>query len=127
MRIHLSVLITGSCTATLAHAQAPDEALQRGQIKAGAAYSEVQKAEFLTKQAEQEYRQADTSHKAAQKRAEELKVQAEAAQKKFDAAKAREAAARKIYDDAVEAVNKIPPPAAPKKVSLCNRLFRRRA
>ena len=78
-------------------------------------YREVQKAEFARKQAEDEYRQADASHKAAQKRADELKGQAEAAQTKFDAAKAREAAARKTYEAAVEAVDKIPPPAGKNK------------
>jgi hypothetical protein len=93
--------------ATLAYAQAPDDALHRGQLKAGTAYSEVQKAEFATRQAEQEYHRADASHKAAQKRVAELSAQAEAAQKKFDAAKSREAAARKTYDAAVDAVDKI--------------------
>ena len=37
MRIHLSVLIM-ALAATHAHAQAPDDALQRGQVKAGAAF-----------------------------------------------------------------------------------------
>ena len=100
MRIHLSVLIL-ALAATLAQAQAPDDALQRGQVKAGAAYRELQNAEFARKQAEDEYRQADASHKAAQT--------------KFDAAKAREAAARKTYEAAVEAVDKIPPPAGKNK------------
>jgi hypothetical protein len=53
--------------------------------------------------------------KAAQKRADELKAQTEAAQKKFDAAKGREAAARKTYEAAVDAVDKIPPPAGKTK------------
>ena len=97
MRIHLSVLIL-ALAATLAQAQAPDDALQRGQVKAGAAFREVQKAEFARKQAEDEYRQADASHKAAQKRADELKGQTEAA-----------------YEAAVEAVDKIPPPAGKNK------------
>ena len=114
MRYSLSV-VTLLIAATLAYAQAPvDDALHRGQRKAGAAFGELQKAEFETKQAEQEYRQADASHKAAQKRADELKVQAEAAHKKFEAAKGREVAARKTYDTAVEAVDKIGHPAGKK-------------
>ena len=39
-------------------AQAPaDDALQRGQRKAGAAFSELQKAEYEAKRAEQEFKQ----------------------------------------------------------------------
>ena len=114
MQCLLSVVIF-LFAATLAHAQAPDDALQRGQVKAGAAYRELLNAEFARKQAEDEYRQADASHKAAQTRSDELKGQTEAAQTKFDAAKAREAAARKTYEAAVEAVDKIPPPAGKNK------------
>ena len=87
--------------ATLAQAPAGDD-MTRAQRKAGAAYSELQKAEYETKRAEQEYRQADDSYRAAQKRAEELKLPSEAAQKKFSGAKAAEAAVRKTYDDAVK-------------------------
>ena len=98
-----------------AAAQVPaDDALQRGQRKAGVAYSELQSAEYETKRVEQEYRQADADYKAAQKRADEVKRIAEAAQKKLDAMKAKEAAARKNYDAAVEAVDKISHPAAKK-------------
>ena len=102
--------------AVAAVAQVPaDEALQRGQRKAGAAYSELQSAESETKRVEQDYRQADADYKAAQKRADEIKQIAIAAQKKLEAAKAREAAARKNYDAAVEAVDKISHPAAKTK------------
>ena len=110
------LMVIALTAANFARAQAPvDDALQRGQRKAGAAYSELQKAEYETRTAEHEYRQADDSYKAAQKRADELRVPAQAAQKKYEAAKAKEAAARKTYDSAVEAVDHISQPAAKKK------------
>ena len=105
-------LLAGS----LAWAQSPaDDALLRGQRKAGAAFRDLQQAEYETKRAEQDYRQLDADHKAAQKRADDLKQPADAAKKKFDAAKAKEAAARKVYDGAVNAVDQIAHPAANKK------------
>ena len=114
MRYHLLVALS-LLAANFAAAQPPvDDALQRGQHKAGAAYSELQKAEFETRRAEQEYRQLDADHKATQKRADELKRQYDDAHKKFNAAKAKEAAARKTYDAAVDAVDRIGHPAAKK-------------
>jgi predicted nucleic acid-binding Zn-ribbon protein len=101
--------------ANFALAQAPvDDALQRGQRKAGAAFSELQKAEYETKRAEQEHRQSDNDYTAVQKRADDLKQQADAAKKKLDAARAREASVRKTYDVAVDAVDRIAHPAAKK-------------
>ncbi len=100
--------------ANAAFAQAVDDALQRGQRKAGAAYSDLQKAEYETKSAEEEFRKADVSHKTAQKQADDLKPQADAAAKKLAAAKAKEAAVRKTYDAAVDAVDKISHPASKK-------------
>ena len=74
-------------TANLSWAQAPaDDALQRGQRRTSAAYSELQSAEYETKRVEQEHRQADADYKAAQKRADEIKQAASAAQKKLEAA-----------------------------------------
>ena len=111
LTIVASLLLCG-----LALAQTPDEdAMRRGQQKAGAAFRDLQQAEYETKRVEQDYRQVEADHKAAQKRADDLKHQADAAKKKSDAAKAKEAAARKIYDAAVNAVDQIAHPAAAKK------------
>lgn len=86
MRATVTMIVL--CVALPVLAQAPVEdarprqdALQRAQQKAGAAYRELQQAEFEAKQAAQDYRQADADHKAAQKRADELKRQADAAKK----------------------------------------------
>ncbi|MCE9641281.1 MAG: hypothetical protein K8S22_14250, partial [Betaproteobacteria bacterium] len=72
-------------------ALAQSDALQSGQRKAGAAFSELQKAKYETKRVEQEFQQSDNDYKTAQKRADELKRQSEAAHKKLDVAKAKEA------------------------------------
>jgi Skp family chaperone for outer membrane proteins len=110
---YLLTFVASLLLASLALAQSPDEdALRRGQQKAGAAFRDLQQAEYETKRVEQDYRQLDADHKTAQKRADDLKQQAEAAKKKSDAAKAKEAAARKVYDAAVNAVDHI---AHPKK------------
>jgi chromosome segregation ATPase len=114
MRHFLPALLMIAAQSVLGQAPA-DDAVQRGQRKAGTAYTDLQKAEFETKQAEQEHRQAHESLKAAQKRADELKLQAESAHKKAEAAKAREVAARKTYESAVDAVDKLKHPAAAKK------------
>ena len=107
LSIAVSLLLGG-----FAVAQSPaEDALLRGQQKAGAAFRDLQQAEYETKRAEQDYRPLDNDYKAAQKRAGDLKVQADAAKKKFDAATAKEAAARKIYDAAVNAVDQIAHPA----------------
>ena len=114
-----SLLITA---AAAGQAQAPvedvrqrEDALQRGQQKAGATFHELQRAEFEVKQAGQDHRQADADYKAAQKRADELKRQADAAKKKLDAARAKEASARKSYDAAVNAVDQLPQSAPAQK------------
>jgi len=82
--------------------------------QAGAAYSDLQKAEYETSRGAGLFRERMAITRPRQKRADELKPKAEAEQKKFDAAKAKEAAARKIYATAVEAVDKTAHPAAKK-------------
>jgi hypothetical protein len=104
---HAVIAFIMSSAFSIAFAQAPVDELQRAQRKAGAAFSDLQKAEFDSKQAQEEHRQAHESHNAAQKHADDLKAQAELAHKKLGAAKTRESAARKTYDGAVEAVDKI--------------------
>jgi hypothetical protein len=78
-----------------------DYAIQRSQLKAGAAYRELQQAQYEAKLAEQDVLNAQEANRAAQKHAEEVKRQLDAASKAFAAAKAKEAQARKAYDAAL--------------------------
>ena len=119
MRLLILMLLTLANAA--AYAQAPVEdarqrqdTLQRDQQKAGAAYREMQQAQFTAKQAEQDLRQADADYKAAQTRADELKRNADAAKKNLDAAHAKVEQTRKNYDAAVDAVGRNPQPAQKK-------------
>jgi septal ring factor EnvC (AmiA/AmiB activator) len=101
------------CLAGAAHAQAPvedltsrEQAIQRGQLKTGAAYRDLQQAQYESKLAEQDVLNAQDAQKAAQKQADDLKGQLDAAKKALDAAKAKEAQARKRYDEALGAVDR---------------------
>jgi hypothetical protein len=78
-----------------------DYAIQRSQLKAGAAYRELQQAQYEAKLAEQDVLNAQEANRTAQKHAEEVKRQLDAASKAFAAAKAKEAQARKAYDAAL--------------------------
>lgn len=96
-----------------AQAQAPvedlssrDQAVQRSQLKTGAAYRELQQAQHEAKLAEQDFLNAQEAHRTAQKQADETKKQLDAASKERAAAKAREARARKAYDEALGSVDK---------------------
>ena len=120
MQLLIFVLLMTLANAA-AYAQAPIEdarqrqdTLQRDQQKAGAAYREMQQAQFAAKQAEQDFRQADADYKAAQTRADDLKHNADAAKKNLDAARAKAEQARKAYDAAVDAVGRNPQPAQAK-------------
>jgi len=99
--------------ASAALAQAPvqdltsrEQAIQRTQQRTGAAYRELQQAQYEAKLAEQDLLNAQEAHRASQQRTEELKRQLDAAQKALDAARAKEAQARKRYDEALGAVDK---------------------
>jgi chromosome segregation ATPase len=101
-------LVAGILCGGLAWAQAPvqdvasrDQAIQRSQQKAGAAYRELQEAQYEAKLAEQDVLNTQEAHRAAQKHAEEVKRQLDAASKALAAAKAKEAQARKAYDAAL--------------------------
>ena len=104
-----------------ASAQAPveepmrrEQAIQRGQQATGAAYRELQQAQYESKLAEQEFLNAQETHHIAQQHAEERKRQLDAAKKALDGAKAKEAQARKRYEQALTEVDrafeKAPPP-----------------
>lgn len=107
---NMLIAVAAMFAASLAFAQVPTDQLQNAQRKAGAAFNDLQKAEFESKQAEKEYRDAEENHKSVQKQADLQKAQADAARKKLEAAKAREAGLRKTYDAAVEDVDKLAPP-----------------
>ena len=100
------------CLATLAAGQAPvedlttrEQAIQRSQQKTGAAYRNLQQAQYESRLAEQDFLNAQDAQKAAQNHADEMKQQLDAAKKAFDAAKSKEAAARKRYDEALGGVD----------------------
>lgn len=99
--------------ALAAAAQAPvqdragrEQAIQRGQQRAGAAYGEVQQARHEAKFAEQEFLNAQEAQRAAQKHAEEMKRQLDGAKQAADAARQKEAQARKAYDEAPDGVDR---------------------
>ena len=99
--------------ALAAAAQAPvedragrEQAIQRGQQRAGAAYSDLQQARHEAKLAEQEFLNAQEAQRAAQKQAEEMKLQLDGAKKALDAARQKEAQARKAYDGALDDVDR---------------------
>ena len=99
-------------SANAAVAQAPvqdragrEQAIQSGQLRAGAAYSNLQQAQREAKFAEQEFLNAQEAQRAAQKHAEEMKRQLDGAKKAVDAARQKETQARKAYDEAISAVD----------------------
>ena len=109
--------------ATSAAAQAPvqdasgrEPAIQRSQVGAGAAYRELEQAQYEKKLAEQDVLNSQEAYQAAQRQAVELKRQLDAARKALEAAKTRESAARKRYEEALAAVDRAfgKPPAGKK-------------
>ena len=111
-RLVAGALCWGLCLAG-AQGQAPvedlssrDQAVQRSQLKTGAAYRELQQAQHDAKLAEQDFLNAQEAHHAARKQADEMKKQLDAASKERALAKAREARARKAYDAALGGVDK---------------------
>lgn len=107
------VIVLCGCLAGVAGAQAPvadptgrEQAIQRSQLKTGAAYRDLQQAQYESKLAEQDFLNAQDTQRAAQKQADDLKRQLDAAKKALDAAKAKEAQARKRYDEALGTVDR---------------------
>lgn len=108
----LLLLLACLAVATVAQAQAPvedltsrEQAIQRSQQKTGAAYRDLQQAQFEAKLAEQDFLNAQEAQRAAQKQADEMKRQLDAAKKALDAARSKEAQARKRYDEALGGVD----------------------
>ena len=79
--------------------------IEQKQRQAGAAYSELQKAQHEAKLAEQDFLNAQDAYGAAQKQAEARRQQLEATKKALSAAQAKVAEARKRYDAAVLGVD----------------------
>ena len=108
----LWVALIGVAASGSLSAQAPvqdltsrEQAIQRGQLSAGAAYRELQEARHQAKLAEQDYLNAQDRLNVAQK-------QAAATKKALAEARTREAQARKRYDEALSNVDrafKLPP------------------
>jgi len=111
----LALLLAAFAAAAQAQVQdrAREQAIQSGQLRAGAAYGDLQQAQREAKRAEQEFINAQEAQRAAQKHAEDTKRQLDAAKKAVDAARQKEAQAGKAYDDALNAVDRArqPPPA----------------
>ena len=112
-RLVLLAGVVSGCLAGTAVAQAPTEdrtsreqSIQRSQLKSGAAYRDLQQAQYESRLAEQDVLNAQDAHNAAQKQAEGLKRQLDAAKKALDAAKSKEAQARKRYDEALGSVDR---------------------
>jgi biopolymer transport protein ExbB/TolQ len=107
-RVAMGILMTTACVAAAQAPGGPDtreSAIQQKQRQAGAAYSDLQKAQYDAKLAEQEFLNARDAHAVAQKQADARRQQLDAAKKALDAAQARVVEARKRYDDAVTGVD----------------------
>ena len=100
-----AVTLTVQAQAPIEDRSSREQAIQRSQLKADAAYREVQQAQYETKLAEQDVLNAQDAHRAAQKNADNLKRQLDAATKVLAAAKEKQARARKTYDEALGAVD----------------------
>lgn len=108
----LAVAVLG-VPAAPARGQAPvedltsrEQAVQRGQLKAGAAYRAVQEAQYEAKLADQDVLNARETHQAAQKHADEMKRRLDAATRALAAAREKEAKARKDYEAALSELDK---------------------
>lgn len=100
-------------TAFAAVAQAPvedltsrEQAIQRSQQATGAAYRDLQQAQYEAKLAEQDFLNAQEASRAAQQRADEIKRQLDDSKKALDSARQKEAQARKRYDGALKGVDR---------------------
>jgi predicted nucleic acid-binding Zn-ribbon protein len=104
-----AVLLLGVSAAA---AQAPaedarkrEEAIQQRQHQAGAAFRELQQAQYEAKLADQDFLNAQDAHAAAQTQVDGRKRQLDDAKKALDAARAKVAQARKRYDEALSGVD----------------------
>jgi len=101
----LSVPMTVQAQAPVEDLTSREQAIQRSQQKTGAAFRDLQQAQFEAKLAEQDFLNAQEAQAAAQKQADEMKRQLDAAKKALDAARSKVAQARKRYDEALGGVD----------------------
>jgi len=102
----LTVALAAAAQAPVQDRASREQAIQSGQQRAGAAYSNLQQAQHEAKLAEQDFLNAQEAQRAAQKQAEEMKRQLDGAKKAVDAARQKEAQARKTYDEALDSVDR---------------------
>jgi type II secretory pathway pseudopilin PulG len=102
------MLLAALAAAALAQTPAGDRsgAVQNAQIRAGAAYSELQQAQYELKLAWQDYVNTQDAYRAAPPPANDIKRELDKMKNALDAAKTKEARARKTYDAALDAVEK---------------------
>jgi hypothetical protein len=102
----LAVAMSAAAQGSVQGAGEREQAIQRGQIGASAAYRSLEQAQYEKKLAEQDVLNSEEAYQAAQEQAAALRRHLEAARKALDAARAKEAAARKRYDEALAAVDR---------------------
>jgi len=104
------LMILAAAYAPAAISQPPPEdrsgAVQQAQMRAGAAYRELEQAQYELKLADQDYVNTQDAYRAAAASADDLKREVDKMKKALDAAKAREAHARKAYEAALDAVER---------------------
>jgi hypothetical protein len=109
MRTALLMMLT-LAVATTALGQPPvgdrSGAVQRAQMRAGAAYRELEQARYELKLAEQDYVNTRDAYRAAPPPAADIKRELDKTKKARDAAKRREARASKAYEAALDEVEK---------------------
>jgi len=81
-------------------------AVQQAQMRASAAYRELEQAQYELKLAEQDYVNTQDAYRAARPPAEDIKRELAKMEKARDAARRREARARQAYEAALDAVEK---------------------
>jgi Skp family chaperone for outer membrane proteins len=110
-------LLASSAAAQVHEGASREQAIQRGQVAAGAAYRELEQAQYEKKLAEQDVLNSQDAYQAAQRQAASRKQELDAARKALEAARAKEARTRKRYDEALADVDQAfgKPPAGKKK------------
>ncbi len=107
-RALLMTLALAACTAALGQPPVGDRsgAVQRAQIRASAAYRELEQAQYDLKLAEQDYVNTRDAYRAAPPPAEDIKRELDKMKKARDAARRRESRARRAYESALDEVEK---------------------
>src|SRR5262245_23160310 len=101
----LLVAVASAAQAPAEDLTSREQAIQRSQQKTGAAFRDLQQAQFEAKLAEQDFLNAQDAQAAAQKHADEMKRQLDSSEKALDAARSKVAQARKRYDEARSGVD----------------------